>query len=185
MSNVANVGNQVQSGDANQQSSVTALPEGKVTYNGVSMSVFEAVSMLFIERAQTYSTLTADRLKSAQDNLKSIKQARALLGQVRDINRRMDGDGDHTNIPPGLKEFCKEHNITIPADEDGIYGKQEFKTVTDNLQGGLDNMQDTNQIEMLKLKTSVNNMDTSITGASKNEEKMYGTTKDIINGLGR
>ena len=185
MSNVTNVGNQVQSGDANQQSSVTALPEGKVTYNGVSMSVFEAVSMLFIERAQTYSTLTSDRLKSAQGNLKSIKQARALLGQVRELKQQIDSDGGVKKIPAGLKDFCKAHNITIPADDDNKYSGDEFKTVTDNLQGGLDNMQDTNQIEMLKLKTSVNNMDTSITGASKNEEKMYGTTKDIINGLGR
>ncbi|MDE0155275.1 MAG: hypothetical protein OXS28_06720 [Gammaproteobacteria bacterium] len=173
--------NAAQSGGVNQQEGVTSLPEGKVSYNGVTMSVFEAVSMLFVERAQTYSTLTADRLKSAQDNLKSIKEARAFLGKVRDLAKK-DGIND---IPKGLPEFCKEHNITLPSDEDGKYDKDEFKTVTDNLQGGLDNMQDTNQIEMLKLKTSVNNMDTSITGASKNEEKLYGTTKDIVSGLGR
>ena len=55
----------------------------------------------------------------------------------------------------------------------------------DNLQGGLDNLQDSNQVQMLKLKTAVNHMDTSITGASKNVDKSYGTTKDIISGLGR
>ena len=174
---------------ANQQvggaDQVVAKADGRVEYNGVNMSVLEAVSLLFIERAQTYSTLTADQLKDAKDNLGTIKQARKYMQQVRTIHQGLKNDGDIKKIPPGLKDFCQSHGIKLPDDDDNQYSKGEFQTVLDNLQGGLDNFQDSNQLKMLKLKSEVGHFDTSITGASKNVEKTLSTTKDIISGLGR
>ena len=177
---MTSVGN-VPPGTVPNQTRVTDHHDGQVTYNGVKMSTFEAVSLLFIERAQEFSTLTGDQLKTAKDNLGSMKQARQYMQDMRNLKDK----GGVQDIPEGMKEFCQAHDIQIPDDDDNRYSSSEFDTAITNMQGALDNFQDTNQIEMLKLKTRVNNMDTSITGASKNQEKIHSLAKDIISGLGR
>ena len=47
--------------------------EGRVSYGGETMSVMEAVSMLFIERSEVFSDLAADKIQTSQAKLKEIK----------------------------------------------------------------------------------------------------------------
>ncbi len=169
----------------NVNTEVVGSHSGRITYNGVSMSVLQAVSMLFIERAQTYSSLVSDRLESAKGNLNNIQEARHFLQELR--NRRSNKNEKLHNMPEGLQKFCEEHHIAFPEDvsNDGKWSDDELDTIKDNVQGGLDNMQDTNQMEMMHLKNGTNNLDTSMTAASKVEEKAYGLSKDIVSALGR
>ena len=168
----------------NTGNEVVGNHDGRVTYNGVNMSVLQAVSMLFIERAQTYSSLVNDRLTSAKENLNDIKEARRFLQELRNLKNKKE---DLHHLPEGIKEFCDKHHIATPKDigNDGLWSNDELDVWKENIQGGLDNMQDTNQMEMLKLKTGTNNLDTSITAASKNEEKQHSLSKDIASNLGR
>ena len=156
---------------------------GKVTGpDGSKHSVMEAFTLCQIDMVDVYSGLAADKINKQQENVNALQKGRQYLTQLRTFHQK---GGDH-KMPADFVKYCADHKITIPnKDGDNLYGKDELQTCIDNLQGGVDNLQDMNQIDMLKLKTTMNHLDTAITAASKNEDKIYSTTKDIANSLAR
>ena len=73
------------SAGASQLDNLEYVGEGRVKFsNGSTMSVMEALSFLFLERAETYSQLTKDKMQETQDNLNQIKEAREMLQKARD-----------------------------------------------------------------------------------------------------
>ena len=98
MSDVSSVGGSQTAQQAH--SDVEYVGEGRVSYGGETMSVMEAVSMLFIERSEVFSDLAADKIQASQAKLKEIKEARKFLQVMRTLKSNANTNANKNSGMP-------------------------------------------------------------------------------------
>ena len=154
--------------------------EGRVSFSdGTSMSVMEAVSFLFLERSETFSQLAKDKMGEAQDNLNQIKEAREMLAKMR--GKKQDAGKGTSTMSDDMVKYCSDNNIqTDRKGDDDRHDKGEWDVNIENMQAHLDSLTDSNQLQFLKLKSTINKLDESITAANKAVDKNYDAVKGIL-----
>ena len=154
--------------------------EGRVSFtDGPSMSVMEAVSFLFMERSEVFSTLAKDKMQESQNNLNEIKEARAMLARMRIL--KQDAGKDASTMPDDMIEYCKQNKIsTDRKGDDDIHNKGEWDVNIENMQSHLDSLTDSNQMQFLQLKSVVNKLEESVSAANKAVDKNHDAVKGIL-----
>ena len=155
--------------------------EGRVGFSdGTTMSVMEAVSFLYLERSETFSQLSRDKMSDAQDNLNKIKEARDILARMRQLKSEA-GKKKANTMPDDMVQYCKDNDIKLDeTGDDNKHNKGEWDVNIENMQAHLDSLTDSNQLEFLKLKSTVNKLDESITAANKAVDKNHDAIKGIL-----
>lgn len=182
MSDVSSV---IGAGSAQARSNVEYVGEGRVSYGGETMSVMEAVSLLFIERSEVFSDLAADKIASSQAKLKEIKTAREWLQKMR-AAKSDAGDGN-SDMPREMIDFTKENKIGRSGTGDFYnsgtrvrYNKDQWDVVIQNTSSHIESLTDSNQLEFLKLKSTVNKLDEAVSASNKMYDKNYDAIKAIF-----
>ena len=186
MSDVSSVGGSQTAQQAH--SDVEYVGEGRVSYGGETMSVMEAVSMLFVERAEVFSDLAADKIQSSQAKLKEIKTAREFLQRMRGLKSGATGDS-HTEMPQDMMKWMDKNKIVRSGDgEFGVwkgkeyvkYNKDQWDVCITNMSAHIETQTDSNQLEFLKLKSTVNKLDEAVSASNKMYDKNYDAIKAIF-----
>lgn len=174
------VSNTNTSANVNRFDDLKYVGEGRVSFSdGTSMSVMEAVSFLYLERSETFSQLSKDKMQDAQTNLNKIKEARTMLAKMRGLKE--DAGKGTSDMPPDMVKYCNDHKIdTDRRGNDDKHNKSEWDVNIENMQAHLDTLTDSNQLEFLKLKSVVNKLDESVTAANKAVDKNHDAIKGIL-----
>ena len=183
MSDVSSVGGSQTAQQAHSE--VEYIGEGRVSYGGEEMSVMEAVSMLFIERSEVFSDLAADKIQSSQAKLKEIKTAREWLQKMRTAKSNA-GEGS-SDMSVEMMNWMKEQDIgrsgTGEFYDSGTkvkYNKDQWDVAITNTSSHIDTLTDSNQLEFLKLKSTVNKLDEAVSASNKMYDKNYDAIKAIF-----
>ena len=186
MSDVSSVGGSQTAQQAH--SDVEYVGEGRVSYGGETMSVMEAVSMLFIERSEVFSDLAADKIQTSQAKLKEIKEARKFLQQARGLKSVAGTDSEHTASMTEEMQHWMDNN-KIDRSQTGYfydngthvgYTRDQWDVAITNIGSHIETMTDSNQLEFLKLKSTVNKLDEAVSASNKMYDKNYDAIKAIF-----
>ena len=175
------VSNTNTSTNVNRFDDLKYVGEGRVSFaDGTSMSVMEAVSFLYLERSETFSQLSRDKMQDAQDNLNKIKEARDMLARMRQLKSEA-GKKKASTMPQDMVDYCADNDIKLDeTGNDNKHNKGEWDVNIENMQAHLDSLTDSNQLEFLKLKSTVNKLDEAITAANKAVDKNHDAIKGIL-----
>ena len=187
MSDVISVGGSQTAQQAH--SDVEYVGEGRVSYGGETMSVMEAVSMLFIERSEVFSDLAADKIQTSQAKLKQIKTAREWLQKMR--TQKSNAGSDKSYISDEMGQWMKDNGIdrsgageVVTWASDGRehmkYDKDQWDVAIQNTTAHIETLTDSNQLEFLKLKSTVNKLDEAVSASNKMYDKNYDAIKAIF-----
>ena len=164
-----------------QNTQITYEGEGTVSYGGTRMSVMDAVAMLMMQRSETFSALAKDKMQSAQGNLNEIKEARSMLSRMKALKQKAKDDDDDTTMPPDMVEYCKKNGIDWDHHgSDFLHSSDEWDVNIQYMQSHLDTLTDSNQMQFLQLKSTVNKLDEAISGANKVITQNYDGIKNIF-----
>ena len=186
MSDVSSVGGSQTAQQAH--SDVEYVGEGRVSYGGETMSVMEAVSMLFIERSEVFSDLAADKIQASQAKLKEIKEARKFLQVMRTLKSNANTNANkNSGMPVDMQHWMDNNKIDRSQDgyfyENGTrvaYDKDQWDVAITNTSSHIETMTDSNQLEFLKLKSTVNKLDEAVSASNKMYDKNYDAIKTIF-----
>ena len=168
----------------------TGVHDGSATVEGSAggfrvgadhLTSTEAVGMLFVERAQVFSTLTNDRVKATHEKLKEFKKINYMIEKMRNSQVRSGGHGHATQMDADVVAFCKANNIAMDTTaHDDYHTHQQWDYNITSADGTREKWSDELRVLILKLKASVSNLDSSVTGASSVQEKSEHVAKKVV-----
>ena len=169
------------SAGASQLDNLEYVGEGRVKFsNGSTMSVMEALSFLFLERAETYSQLTKDKMQETQDNLNQIKEAREMLQKARDAKAQASKKHS-TDAGSDFNDYCTKYGISQKdSDDNTLHHSDQWDAVIEGVQARLDSLTDSNQMKFLEVKSTANKLEESFTAANKYFDQSFETIKTIL-----
>lgn len=169
---------------------VEYVGQGRVSYHGETMSVMEAVSLLFVERSEVFSDLAADKIKSSQAKLKEIKEAREMLQRMRKL--KGEAKGGKSDMPEDMIAWDNKNSKSRStagdfwdSNGDGInnrvkYDPDQWDIAIQGTSAHIESLTDSNQLEFLKLKSTVNKLDEAVSASNKMYDKNYDAIKAIF-----
>ncbi len=158
---------------------------GGVTFGGVPMSLDDAMTLLFMQRAQTMSDLATDRAQTAQEKLKEIQQARNYLSQMREL-KGQSGDHHSSKMPQDMKDYCKAHDIEWDhTNDDDNHNKGQWDINIQYMQDFVDKLSSDNDLFMIKLKSVINKSQEALQAADSMNTKSKEVMSSIIANFAR
>ena len=163
---------------------VEYVGQGRVSYHGETMSVMEAVSLLFVERSEVFSDLAADKIKSSQAKLKEIKEAREMLQRMRKL--KGEAKGGTSDMPEDMIAWDDKNGGNRSTVGDFYapgrvkYDPDQWDIMIQGTSAHIESLTDSNQLEFLKLKSTVNKLDEAVSASNKMYDKNYDAIKAIF-----
>ena len=107
-------------GPGNERKDIDFVSNLRVDYGGAEMSVMDAMALMFVERSEVFTSLTADKMKQSQENLKGLKELREWLTQARKLKTQsQSGDGE---MPAEMMKWLDDNGIARSS-EGSFYHK--------------------------------------------------------------
>ena len=169
-------------GDA--QPEVVSSGDGTVTMKGIRMPAETAQAFCFIETAMLCHDLVKDHMEDTHEKLAMYREANQMMQRMRRLKVQAHKSGNATEMPLDMRGFCKEHNIKWDGTAgDNYHNETEWRYNIAECQTFLTKASDKLRVALLKLKSVVNNLDTSLQGATKAFEKSHHVAKNIAQTL--
>lgn len=154
---------------------------GGFSVNGEQLTSDQAVGLLMLERAQTFTTLANDKVHDAQDKLKNFKEITKMVEKMRNSQRRAGGHGHATRMDADVVAFCRKWNISLDTTaHDDYHTHSQWDVNIQSANGLRDKWSDELRVVMLKLKATMNELNNSVSGASKMDDKSAHVSRKIL-----
>ena len=131
--------------------------------------------------------IAADQAESAQDKLNDIKEARQWVEKAKAYKQKCkDGDGDAgkdgdaATMDADMKAYFQKHGVEWETGgDDDIHNADGWQVNIDNLQTYENDLSDTQDLKMLKVKSAANKYSESVQASNK----FLGDLSQLINSL--
>ncbi len=154
-----------------------------INVNGKLLATDSMVGLLFVQRAQVFGSLTEDRLQDVQDKLNHYKEMNRALQKMRISRQQAKFRGHSTEMDPEVVAFCKEHNIKLDTTaHDTRHNESEWNYNISSADGVRQKWSDDLRILMTKFKALFKELDASVSGAGKVQDKSAHIAKNIFTG---
>ncbi len=166
-----------------ERGAVGAAAEEGISVGGKLMATDSMVGLLFVERAQVFGTLTKDRLGDVQDKLNHYKEMNRALQRMRISKQQAGGHGHASEMDAETVAFCKEWDIKLDTTaHDNYHTKGEWDYNITSANGLREKWSNDLRILMTKLKAISKELDASVSGAGKVQDKSAHIAKQIFTG---
>ena len=169
-------------GNDNADDSAIDTENKPFSLNGIGSDKAQALEMLMIKRSIDFSGLASDRLSVTHDKLKEFKLIDTMMGKMRRSQSYAGGHGHASKMDPDVVAFCKKYNVKVDTkDHDDYHTHTEWDYNIAECKGLRDKCNDDLRVLLLKLKSVINNLDSSVSGASSTEDKENHIAKKLVN----
>ena len=159
---------------------------GQVYYNGEPTTIMQAVMLIQIGFAQESQGIAADRAQDAQDRLDEIKEVRSMISTMQTEKQyAADEKGDWAGYvnATDAKNYLEANGLEFSGYESGSgwASEDQMEVNIQTLQSHLDDLTSQNDLEMVKLKNTLNQQNEALTAANKFASDAYNLAMGIIN----
>ena len=168
-------------GGAADGSAAAESGAGAISLSGEHLTSDQVVGLLFVQRAQVFSTLAKDRLKVTQDKLREYKEMNQMIEKMRDSQVHAGGHGAATKMDDDVVAFCKKYHIVLDTTaNDNYHTHSQWDYNIQSANGTREKWSDELRVLMLKLKAVMSELNTSVSGASSLEDKSAHVAKKVV-----
>lgn len=166
---------------AGDDNAITGSGAGEFRVGAEHLTSDQMVGLLFVKRAQVFSTLANDRIKLTQDKLRDYKEMNRMIEKMRNSQVRAGGHGHATKMDDDVVAFCKKYDIKLDTHaHDTYHNHSEWDYNIESANGTREKWSDELRVLMLKLKAVMSELDTSVSGANSLEEKSAHLAKKVV-----
>ena len=159
---------------------------GQLTYDGSPTNILQAVMLVQLGFANEMQGIATDRASDAQDRLDEIKKVRSYISRMQTMKQNAAEDDDDdaaVMLYKDINDYMTSHGMEVNSVDDAGWSATEddMKVNIQAMQSHLDNLTSQNDLEMVKLKNTLNQQGESLTAANKFATDSYNLAMGIIN----
>ena len=147
----------------------------EIFINGHKTSILAALQYIFVQNSEQMEGIASDQAESAQSKLDDIKEARHWVDQAKECKlkaKENKGDsgsnGNCQSMSTDMQKYFKKHKIKWDeTGKDTVHNSDEWQVNIDNLQTYENDLSDTQDLKMLKVKSAANKYSESVQAANK------------------